>query len=198
MLNAADRFISRYIDRFIAENQAGRDLAGQLKQAGVGLLPLVDHCTLRTHDVDRRALEVLDLGFRQDEALGVLEFENWWARVYRKPGYPALFIDQAFAGERGRGSLIPAWVDAHGDERFHHIAVLVEDIEAAVAAMQARDIEFAGEIIGDRGSDLRQIFTRPEKRLGEVFTVLELIERHHGYSGFLPPQAEGLMQSTRE
>ncbi len=198
MLNDADKFIRRYIDRFIAENQAGRELAGHLRQAGVGLLPLVDHCTLRTHDVDRRAQEVLGLGFRQDEAIGVLEFENWWAKVYRKPGYPALFIDQAFSGERGLGSLIPAWVDAHGDERFHHIAVLVEDIEAAMAAMQARGTEFAGDIIGDRGSDLRQIFTRPEKREGEVFTVLELIERHHGYSGFLPPQAEGLMQSTRE
>ena len=109
-----------------------------------------------------------------------------------------MFIDQAFAGERGRGSLIPQWVDAHGDQRFHHIAVLVEDIEAGIKTLKARGIECTGDIVGKRGSDLRQIFTRPEKKDGEPFTVLELIERHNGYSGFLPPQAEGLMQSTRE
>lgn len=194
----ADQFFSTYIKRFLAENRAGRELAEDLKRCGVGLMPLVDHCTLRTHDVDRRAREVVDMGFRPDDTIGVIEFENWWARVYRCPGYPTLFIDQAFAGERGQGSLIPAWVDAHGDQRFHHIAVLVEDIEAAMAAMREKGIEFSGDIVGGRGSDLRQIFTRPEKKDGQAFTVLELIERHHGYRGFLPPQAEGLMQSSRE
>ncbi|UCD11281.1 MAG: hypothetical protein JSU88_11615 [Nitrospinaceae bacterium] len=198
MFKDADQFFASYIQRFLEENQAARDLAERLRLCGVGLMPLVDHCTLRTHDVDLRARQVLGLGFRQDEALGVLEFENWWAKVYRRPGYPALFIDQAFAGERGRGSLIPQWVDAHGDQRFHHIAVLVEDIEAGIKTLKARGIECTGDIVGKRGSDLRQIFTRPEKKDGEPFTVLELIERHNGYSGFLPPQAEGLMKSTRE
>ena len=27
--------------------------------------------------------------------------------------------------------------------------------------------------------------------------ILELIEQHNGYEGFLPPQANGLMESTR-
>ena len=160
-------------------------------------MPLVDHCTLRTLDVDERAREVIDLGFQYDESIGVLEFDKWWAKVYRKPGYPALFIDQAFSGERGKDSLIPAWVKAHGDECFHHIAILVEDIEIAMTAMNAHNIQFAGEIVGERGTDLRQIFTKPEERNGEVYSVLELIERHNGYAGFLPPQADGLMESTR-
>ena len=43
----------------------------------------------------------------------------------------------------------------------------------------------------------KQIFTQPEMKNDKVYTVLELIERHNGYQGFLPPQADGLMESTR-
>ncbi len=192
-----DRFFAEYIGRFLENNAAARGLAQTLKNCGVGLMPLVDHCTIRTHDVDARAKEALALGFEYDAVIGVLEFDKWWAKVYRKPGFPTLFIDQAFAGERGKDSLIPKWVDAHGDNCFHHIAVLVEDIDAAIAAMKGQGIGFTGSIVGAAGSDLRQIFTQPETRNGEVFTVLELIERHNGYQGFLPPQADGLMESTR-
>jgi len=31
---------------------------------------------------------------------------------------------------------------------------------------------------------------------GPPFTVLELAERHRGYQGLLPPQADSLMKST--
>jgi hypothetical protein len=31
---------------------------------------------------------------------------------------------------------------------------------------------------------------------GKPFSVLELTERHRGYQGFSPPQANSLMQST--
>jgi len=34
---------------------------------------------------------------------------------------------------------------------------------------------------------LRQIFSKPEIKNGLAFTVLELLERHNGYEGFLPP-----------
>jgi len=43
---------------------------------------------------------------------------------------------------------------------------------------------------------LRQIFSAPELVDGQPFTVLELAERHRGYQGFLPPQADSLMRST--
>ncbi|MFQ5672554.1 MAG: VOC family protein [Nitrospinales bacterium] len=198
MIESADEFFSRYMKAYLAENRAAGLLAESLKRCGTGIMPLVDHCTLRTRDVDRRAKQVVQFGYRYDDTIGVLEFDNWWAKVYRKPGFPALFIDQAFAGERGRDSLIPEWVAAHGEECFHHIALRVEDIDAAIDAMESRGVEFAGTIVGEKGSDLRQIFTRPELRDGKVFTVLELIERHNGYEGFLPPQADGLMQSTRK
>ncbi len=68
--------------------------------------------------MDKRAEQVVELGFVHDDSIGILEFDNWWAKVYRKDG--------------------------------------------------------------------------------KVFSVLELIERRNGYTGFLPPQADGLMKSTRD
>lgn len=192
-----DIFFAEYISRFLSGNKAARCLANDLSNCGVGLMPLVDHCTLRTLDVNKRAEGLLPLGFSQDQTLGVLEFDNWWAKVYRKSGYPSLFVDQAFAGKRGELSLIPDWVHTHGDQGFHHIAILVEDIEHAIDKMKARGIEFSGQIVGSQNTDLRQIFTQPEIKKDKAFTVLELIERHNGYQGFLPPQADGLMESSR-
>ena len=145
-----------------------------------------------------RAEPFLKLGYVYDESIGVLEFKSWWAKVYRKPGFPALFIDQAYADDRGKDSLIPEWVMAHGDACFHHIAVLVEEIESAMASLEKMGHSTAGEIVGPKNTDLRQVFTEPEMKNDKVYTVLELIERHNGYQGFLPPQADGLMESTRQ
>ncbi len=192
-----DAFFSDYIERFLAGNTAGRFLNNALLECGVGLMPVIDHCTLRTMDVDSRAKDLIFLGFAQDQELGILEFDNWWAKVYRKPGYPSLFVDQAYEGKRGEASLIPDWVRAHGDQCFHHIAVLVENIELAILKMKLSGIEFSGPIVGASNTDLRQIFTRPEIKNDTAYTVLELIERHNGYQGFLPPQADGLMESSR-
>ncbi len=192
-----DVFFAEYISRFLSENKAARCMANDLSNCGVGLMPLIDHCTLRTLDVDTRAEDLFPLDFSEDQSLGVLEFDSWWAKVYRKPGYPSLFVDQAFEGKRGESSLIPDWVHAHGDQSFHHIAILVEEIEHAIDKMKTHGIEFADKIAGDPKTDLRQIFTQPEIKKGKAFTVLELIERHNGYQGFLPPQADGLMESSR-
>ena len=196
-MDAADRFYAKYIEEYLEADKAARFMAEALKKCGVGLMPLVDHCAIRTHDVERRSLECLDMGFRYDEKIGILEFDNWWAKVFRKPGYPALFIDQGFDGERGKGGLIPGWVDAFGDKCFHHFAIRVEDIEHAVGFMKSHGFLFADEIIGEPESGLRQIFSKPEIKNGLAFTVLELLERHNGYEGFLLPQADGLMESTR-
>ena len=196
-MDALDQLMDDYLHRFLESNRAAADFAEQLTRCGAGWKPLVDHCTIRTLDVDKRSQQFVDLGYRYDKKIGVLEFDHWWANVYRKPGYPALFIDQAYDGPRGAKSLIPQWVNAHGDQCFHHIALLVEEINAAIEAMDKRGFKVAGPVVGDPGTDLRQVFTEPEVKDGEVFTVLELIERHHGYEGFLPPQADGLMESTR-
>jgi hypothetical protein len=192
-----ERLLSRYIDDFIAHNSAAKVVADGLHVLGIGFRPIVDHLTFRTLDVEERVKEFLKYGYAYDAELGILEYENWWAKVYRKPGYPALFIDQAFEGGRGKGSLIPDWVKTFGDKVIHHIAIQVDEIDHAIYALEKQGVVFAGKVAGEKGSDLRQIFTAPEMKNGKAFSVLELTERRRGYTGFLPPQADRLMESTR-
>lgn len=191
---ALDELLSMYVEDFVRRNTAARMLKGRLDEVGVGLFPLADHLTFRTSDIDRRAQEFLDLGYTFSETL---HYDDWFAKVYRKPGYPALFIDQAYPDERGRTCVIPAWVSKFGDRTLHHIAVRVEDIEIAMRQLSAHGVRFAGNVVGARGGALRQVFSVPEDVDGAPFSVLELAERHEGYLGFLPPQADSLMKSTR-
>ncbi len=188
-----EKVLRGYVDDFIHQNHAAQVLKKLLEEAGIGFRPFLDHLTFRTLDVEQRAREFLALGYVEGERL---EYNNWWAKVYRQAGYPALFIDQAFEGERGKGAIIPAWVKKFGDRTLHHVAVRVDDIEKTIAQLKKYGVECKGEIVGERGGPLRQIFTAPEMRDGEPFSVLELTERHFGFAGFSPPQAEGLMQST--
>lgn len=188
-----DGLMARMVREFVLHNQAGKTLQAMLDEAGVGLTPVIDHVTLRTLDIDRRAEPFIALGYAFDETL---EYADWYAKVYRKSGYPALFVDQAYAGDRGRTSIIPGWVHNFSDQVFHHIAVHVEDIERAIQQLKSKGIVFAGTIVGARGDALRQIFSSPEMVDGHPFSVLELTERHQGYQGFLPPQADSLMKST--
>lgn len=188
-----DELLAGYISDFVERNGAARILKRRLDEVGVGFLPLTDHLTFRTDNVDRRAEEFLRLGYTFTEAL---EYTDWFAKVYRKPGYPPLFIDQAFPDERGRTSIIPDWVARFGDRTLHHIAVRVEDIELAIDRLQRESVRFAGSIVGERSGPLRQVFTVPEDVGGAAFSVVELTERRRGYLGFSPPQADGLMRST--
>ncbi|MBI3317824.1 MAG: hypothetical protein HYZ90_01570 [Candidatus Omnitrophica bacterium] len=195
----AEETVRRYVQTFVKGCKAARLLQEELEKAGVGLFPVVDHITVRTLDVDRRSKEFQRLGFRWDKAVGkegVLEYDDWWAKVYRKPGLPTVFIDQAFEGPRGKTSVIPPWVRRFSDRALHHIAVRVEEIESAVRTLRKRRISFAGSIVGKKGSELRQIFTAADVKRGHPFTVVELIERHRGYAGFSPPSADALMKSS--
>ena len=185
--------VNRLVKAYVTQNQAARIMQEGLAEAGVGLFPVLDHITLRTLAIDKRAEEFVRLGYIYSETL---HYQDWWAKVFRAPGFPALFIDQAYEGERGESSIIPHWVEKFGDQTLHHIAIRVEDIEASIQRLKTKDVQFAGEIVGEPGGDLRQIFSVPEKINGEPFSVLELTERHHGYQGFSPPQADSLMQST--
>ncbi|MGB0908969.1 MAG: VOC family protein [Nitrospirales bacterium] len=187
--------VLKLVDDYLLRNQAARTFAQGLNEISVTLFPVIDHITIRTLNIDQRAEEFLQLGYTFSETLN---YEDWWAKVYRIDGYPALFVDQAYDDDRGKTSIIPGWVNIFGDQTLHHIAILVHDIEQAMKESKKRGIEFAGEVIGGQGGDLRQIFTVPEKVNGQPFSVLELTERHNGYQGFSPPQANSLMQSTVE
>lgn len=181
------------VNDYVSRNQAARIFRDGLNEIGVGLFPVLDHITVRTLNIDQRAEEFLHIGYTYSETL---HYDDWWAKVYRAEGYPALFIDQAYDDERGKTSIIPGWVNTFGDRTLHHVAILVHDIEQAMKESQKRGIVFAGEVIGEAGEDLRQIFSVPEKVDDQPFSVLELTERHNGYQGFSPPKANRLMQST--
>ena len=196
-----EKKIQEYIENFIRQNKTAQAMERHLFTAGIGFRPVVDHITFRTFDVEKRAQEFTSEDFVWDKSLGnkgIIEYNDWWAKVYRRPGFPAIFIDQAYEGKRGEPSLIPGWVKRFGDQTLHHVAIAVDDIEKSIEALKKLGIECAGEIVGARGSDLRQIFTKAEVKDGQAFSVIELTERHNGYAGFLPPQADGLMKSSVE
>lgn len=157
--------------------------------------PRVDHITIRCLDVEERAKEFCPLGYEFRGERIEYPNEGWWAKVYRRAGLPALFVDQAYADARGQKSILPAWVAAFGDRVLHHAAVRVADIEATVDELKARGVRFSGEIAGRRGSRLRQVFTAAEERQGRAYSVLEITERN-GYDGFVPEQADSLMRSS--
>jgi len=188
-----EEVITRYVNEYVDRNSAAAIVRGALEEIGIGLYPVLDHITVRTRNIDVRAKEFLDLGYAYSETL---HYDDWWAKVYRAPGCPALFVDQAYDDERGKTSIIPAWVNKFGDNTLHHIAILVTDIEKCITQLSTKGVKLAGKIVGPRGGDLRQIFSVPEQIDGQPFSVLELTERHRGYQGFSPPQANSLMQST--
>ena len=199
-MDKAEAIIQSYIQDYLKKNKPARILSQGLEKLGVGFRPIADHITIRTLDVYKVAEKFIKLGFVRDKTIGpkgILDYGDWFAIVLRKPGLPAIFIDQGKFGEKGKTSVIPGWVKKFGDRTLHHVAIQVDDIEIAAKAMKKIGIEFTGEIVGKRGSSLRQIFTKPEIKNREPYTVLELAERHRGYAGFQPPQADRLMQSTR-
>ena len=191
--HALDDLMEKMVETYVARNRAAGIVKAMLDETGIGFSPIIDHVTIRTLDIDRAADPFVKLGFVYDETL---QYDDWYAKVYRKAGYPALFVDQAYSDARGKTSIIPGWVDKFGDKVFHHVAVRVEDIEQAVARLQQKGVVFAGKIVGAAGGPLRQIFSAPETVDGQPFSVLELAERHCGYQGFLPPQADSLMKSS--
>jgi catechol 2,3-dioxygenase-like lactoylglutathione lyase family enzyme len=189
-----EKLFDHLVDDYVSRNSAARILKAKLEETGVGFRPVIDHITIRTLDIDHRAEEFLALGYAYSETLN---YEDWFAKIYRVSGYPALFVDQAYPDRRGESSIIPGWVKQFGDQTLHHVAIRVEDIERAMDRLRTAGVVFTGEIVGSRGWVLRQIFTTPERVDGQPFSVLELTERHQGFQGFSPPQADGLMKSTR-
>ncbi len=188
-----DLLVDKLIEDFFLENEAGLAYINLCEQKGWPFI--IDHITIRCFDIDRRAKVFLQKGYVYQNEMVEYPDQGWWARVYRKTGCPALFIDQAYADPSGEKSIIPAWVKQFGEDVLHHVAVLVTDIEKAIEGLRELGIELSGEIVGARGTRLRQIFTAAEVRNGVPFSVLELTERN-GYDGFYPEQANSLMQSS--
>ena len=71
-----DGLLERMVMEYVARNRAARILRGLLEEAGVGFSPVVDHVTLRTLDIDRRAETFVALGYAYDETL---QYDDWYA-----------------------------------------------------------------------------------------------------------------------
>lgn len=184
-----DAVIQDYLDRYCASNSAAKTLRSSLNEIGIGLRPVIDHISIRTLDVSERSREFEALGFVYDDVLGVMERDSWWAKVYRKPGYPPVYIDQPFTDRRGSSSPMRSWVEQFGDGGLHHIALAVDVIDKAITRMTSMGIAFTGEVSGLVGGPFRQIYTEPEVVDGAQFTVLELVERRWGFTGFWSPMS---------
>lgn len=193
LVHGYDAPVARLVRDYFRDNEAARVALDLANRAGHPVV--IDHLTIRTQRVDDRAREFHRLGYEYRDELVEYPDQGWWAKVYRKTGMPALFIDQAYDDARGAKSLLPAWVSRFGDQVLHHVAIRVPDIDAAKADLERAGVQFSGAVVGPRGTRLRQIFTAAEVRDGQPFSVLELAERN-GYEGFVPEQADGLMQSS--
>jgi hypothetical protein len=55
-----EKLLREYVADFLANNTAGRMLDEMLRKAGIGIRPIMDHLTFRTHNIDRRAEEFLE------------------------------------------------------------------------------------------------------------------------------------------
>ncbi|MBI3358546.1 MAG: hypothetical protein HY201_03550 [Nitrospirae bacterium] len=186
-----DLLIDILIEDFFLESSAGRLYIDTCKQHGWPFI--IDHITVRCLDINRRAEVFLKKGYLYQGEMIEYKDQGWWAKIYRKAGFPPLFVDQAY--EDAKEAIIPAWVKKFGEDILHHVAVLVADIDKTVDALLKNGVVFSGEVVGARGSRLRQIFTAAELRDGSAFTVLELTERND-YDGFYPEQANRLMESS--
>lgn len=184
-----DAVIRDYINRYCQVNTAAFTLRASLESLGIGLRPVIDHISVRTRDVQERSLEFEALGYQYDDVVGVMERDSWWAKVFRKPGFPPVYIDQPFRDHRGADSTIGSWVDRFGDGGLHHVAVAVDDLDSAQVRLEALGLRFSGSITGITGGPFRQIYTEPELMDGSPHTVLELVERRWGFIGFWSPQS---------
>ncbi len=188
-----DSSMIRLIKHYFKENDAA-NVYLQFVQEKKGEL-LIDHAAIRCMDVEQMAEAFLNTGYEYKNELIEYREQGWWAKVYRKKHHPALFIDQDYTDKKGGNSPITPWVKKFGDKGLHHISVLVKNIDQTKKALEQKGVEFSGDIIGEPGSRLRQIFTAAEIKDGAPFTVLELTERNN-YEGFYPEQADGLMKSS--
>lgn len=165
---------------------------------------VIDHLTIRTYDIDKAANDYEKLGWKYDEKIDYRS-EGWWAKVYRHPKLPTMFVDESYKDAPSDSQIIKRWVDKFGDKEFHHIAVLIPqgvEIEEVVELLKKKGISFPGKVTGQEGTQLRQIFTQAEVVDGFPYSVLELAQRNKDpktgkiYRGFITVQADSLMKDS--
>lgn len=198
----ADKAVYDRVVTYFEKNLAARKYAEVCEEKSWEII--YDHLTVRTYDIDKAAKEFEALGFQFEERIDYKN-EGWYAKVYRHPKYGAMFVDQNYDDAPEIKKIIKQWVNKFGDKEFHHIAIRLPkgvEIEEAIDALKKRGINFPGSITGQKGSRLRQIFSKAEFIDNEPFSVLELAQRNkdpktgHIYEGFINEQADSLMKDS--
>ena len=111
------------------------------------------------------------------------------SRVLNLPGTQFfIFVDQGLEEE----NIISQWVKKHGSG-LHHMAYLVDDIEAAAAQLKKDGTRFTTEEIIDTGGGLRQLFTYPNPVTG---IITEIIQRDKKDIFFVQENVVQLIKST--
>ena len=89
---------SIYLESYLRDTPAARKINDLLVAAGVGLRAVIDHLTFRARNVDERAEEFVRHQYEHTETI---DYGTWFAKVYRRDGYPTVFVDHAFPNPRG-------------------------------------------------------------------------------------------------
>lgn len=165
---------------------------------------IIDHLTVRTYNIDKAAEQYTKLGYKYGETIDYKN-EGWYAKVYRHPKFPPLFVDQTYDDALENLQIIKKWVDKFGDKEYHHIAVRLPEgveIEEMIELLKKKGVNFPGKVTGPKGTRLRQIFTQAEVIDGFPYSVLELAQRNKDpktgkiYTGFISEQADSLMKDS--
>lgn len=181
-------------------NDDARSVLRAIRDSGFDPLALVDHCTIRTQNIKSVAKKLKAEGFEKVNN-GSIDMGDWFLWSFYRPGYPIVVADQAHYKNKsstGGGKIIHDWVEQFGDEQFHHIAIRVEEIRLAAAKWIQWGVSFSGDIVSDKQTGLKQVFTEPMLRRCLPYTVLEFIERPPGCVGLVVPNADKLVLSSNK
>lgn len=114
-----------------------------------------------------------------------------FSNVLNLPGNPFyIFVDQGL----NPGNVITKWVEKNGSG-LHHMAYLVEDIEAEAEKLKAKGLVFTTDAVVDTGGGLKQLFTTPDPITG---VITEIIQRYKEDVFFVRENVLQLIASTEK
>ena len=154
-------------------------------------LKRLDHIAFRVREVKPVVdFYVGSLGF---EVVQEMELDFGGSRalsnVLNLPGAPFyIFVDQGLDA----GNIITRWVKKYS-AGLHHMAYLVDDIEAAAEDLRIKGLNFTTAEVVDTGGGLKQLFTHPQPGTG---IITEIIQRYKEDVFFVRENVLQLIKST--
>ncbi|MFC2156678.1 VOC family protein [Acidobacteriota bacterium] len=140
--------------------------------------PVVDHYV---NSLGFKVVQAMELDFSGNQA---------YSNVLNLPGTPFyVFVDQGLDED----NIITCWVEKYG-AGLHHMAYLVDDIDAAAKDLTEKGLQFTTEKVVDTGGGLKQLFTHPDPGTG---VITEIIQRYRENVFFVQGNVLQLIQSTK-